>query len=81
MPLPLILHLAVPPVDKLLSSLSVEACKQVSMGQIKEADFLRWGNTKRVTGLRKQEQDGIWDGLRDHKPLLVSYVCGLILTL
>ena len=48
------------------------------MGQIKEADFLRWGNTKRVTGLRKQEQDGIWDGLRDSKQLPVPCVCGLI---
>jgi autophagy-related protein 5 len=66
-PLRLILHLAAPPTDKLLGSASVEACKQAFMGQIKEADFLRWGNTKRVTGLRKQEQDGIWDGLRDRK--------------
>jgi len=65
-PLRLILHLAAPPTDKILSSPSVEACKQAFMGQIKEADFLRWGNTKRVTGLRKQEQDGIWDGLRDN---------------
>ena len=50
------------------------------MGQIKEADFLRWGNTKRVTGLRKQEQDGIWDGLRDRKQLPVPCVCALILS-
>ncbi|KAF8306941.1 hypothetical protein DL93DRAFT_2088313 [Clavulina sp. PMI_390] len=65
-PLRLVLHLAAPPMDKLLSTPSAEACKQAFMGQIKEADFLRWGNTKRVTGLRKQEQDGIWEGLRDH---------------
>jgi len=77
-PLRLILHLAAPPTDKILSSPSVEACKQAFMGQIKEADFLRWGNTKRVTGLRKQEQDGIWDGLRDSKQLPVPCVCGLI---
>lgn len=42
------------------------------MGQVKEADFLRWGNTKRVTGLRKQEQDGIWEGLRDRMLIFVS---------
>ena len=36
------------------------------MGQLKEGDFVRWGNTKRVTALRKADQDGIWDGVRDH---------------
>ncbi|CAG7854307.1 Autophagy protein 5 {ECO:0000256/RuleBase:RU361202} [Serendipita indica DSM 11827] len=43
-----------------------EALKQSFMAQLKEADFLRWGSTKRVTGLRKADQDGIWDALRDH---------------
>jgi autophagy-related protein 5 len=37
------------------------------MSQVKEADFLRWGSTKRVTGLRKQEQDGMWEGLRERE--------------
>ncbi len=41
------------------------------MGQVKEADFLRWGNTRRVTSLRKQEQDGMWDGLRERMSLFV----------
>ena len=44
---------------------SQEACKQAFMGQLKEADFIRWGSTKRVTGLRKLEQDGIWEGIRE----------------
>ncbi|KAL5507484.1 ATG5 [Sanghuangporus vaninii] len=65
-PLRLILHLAAPPTDKLLLSPSIEACKQAFMGQLKEADFLRWGNTKRMTGLRQAEQDGIWEAIRDH---------------
>ncbi|EJD02724.1 autophagy protein 5 [Fomitiporia mediterranea MF3/22] len=65
-PLRLILHLAAPPTDKLLLSPSIEACKQAFMGQLKEADFLRWGNTKRMTGLRQAEQDGIWEGIREH---------------
>ncbi|TFK18930.1 autophagy protein 5 [Coprinopsis marcescibilis] len=65
-PLRLILHLASPPVEKLLLAPSQEACKQAFMGQIKEADFIRWGSTKRVTGLRKNEQDGIWEGIKDH---------------
>ncbi|KAH6914127.1 autophagy protein 5 [Coprinopsis sp. MPI-PUGE-AT-0042] len=66
LPLRLILHLASPPVEKLLLSPSQEACKQAFMGQIKEADFIRWGSTKRVTGLRKNEQDGIWEGIKEH---------------
>ncbi|KAI0055101.1 hypothetical protein BV25DRAFT_1843187 [Artomyces pyxidatus] len=65
-PLRLILHLASPPTDKLLLAPSAEACKQAFMGQLKEADFLRWGNTKRMTGLRKAEQDGIWEGIKEH---------------
>ena len=66
-PLRLTLHLAAPPHDKLLLSSSVEACKQAFMGQLKEADFLRWGNTKRMTGLRQAEQDGIWEGIRERR--------------
>jgi len=65
-PLRLVLHLAAPPTDKLLIAPSIEACKQAFMGQLKEADFLRWGNTKRMTGLRGAEQDGIWEGIKDH---------------
>jgi autophagy-related protein 5 len=66
-PLRLILHLASPPTDKLLQSPSAEACKQAFMGQLKEADFIRWGNTKRMTGLRKADQDGIWEGIKERK--------------
>lgn len=66
-PLKLTLHLASPPSDKLLLSPSVEACKQAFMGQLKEADFIRWGNTKRMTSLRKAEQDGIWEGIKDRE--------------
>ncbi|KIJ67483.1 hypothetical protein HYDPIDRAFT_108260 [Hydnomerulius pinastri MD-312] len=65
-PLKLILHLASPPTEKLLLPPSAESCKQAFMGQLKEADFIRWGNTKRMTGLRKAEQDGIWEGIKEH---------------
>lgn len=41
------------------------------MGQLKEGDFVRWGNTKRVTALRKADQDGIWDGVKDRKFLFL----------
>ncbi|KAF7298196.1 Autophagy protein 5 [Mycena chlorophos] len=65
-PLRLILHLASPPNDKLLLSPTADACKLAFMGQLKEADFIRWGNTKRMTGLRKADQDGLWEGIKEH---------------
>ncbi|KAH7888307.1 autophagy-related protein [Phlebopus sp. FC_14] len=65
-PLKLILHLASPPTEKLLLPPTAESCKQAFMGQLKEADFIRWGNTKRMTSLRKAEQDGIWEGIKEH---------------
>ena len=42
------------------------------MGQLKEADFLRWGNTKRMTGLRKAEQDGMWEGIKERAFIFFS---------
>jgi hypothetical protein len=33
------------------------------MGMLKEADFVRNGNTKKINNLRRPEQDGIWDAL------------------
>lgn len=44
------------PTHSLLGPANQEALKQSFMAQLKEADFLRWGSTKRVTGLRKAEQ-------------------------
>ena len=70
-PLRLILHLASPPTDRLLLSPSTDACKQAFMGQLKEADFMRWGNTKRMTGLRKAEQDGMWEGVKDRESIFL----------
>ena len=46
------------------------------MGQLKEADFIRWGNTKRMTGLRKAEQDGLWEGIKEREFLLVRLLSG-----
>lgn len=63
------MHLASPPADKLLMQPNPEACKQAFMGQMKEADFIRWGNTKRMTSIRKQEQDGMWEGVKDRERL------------
>lgn len=47
------------------------------MGQLKEADFIRWGNTKRITGLRKAEQDGIWESIKDRMYILSFLHAGL----
>ena len=33
------------------------------MNMLKEADFVRWGSVKRVTNLRKEQQDALWDGV------------------
>lgn len=62
--LELILHLSSPPTDKLLLANSAEACKTAFMSAIKEADFIRWGNVRRVTGLRRGEQDALWEAVR-----------------
>lgn len=34
------------------------------MAMLKEADYVRNGNTKKVNNLRKEEQDGIWEAVR-----------------
>jgi autophagy-related protein 5 len=61
------LHLAAPPNDKLFLSSTIDACKQAFMNQLKEADFIRWGNTRRMVGLRKVDQDGLWEGIKERK--------------
>lgn len=77
---PLTLHLSSPPTEQLLISNSIEVCKTGFMHQLKEADFVRWGNTKRVVNLRREEQGGIWEGVVESaspppltKPLLPRY--------
>ena len=69
------LHLALPPADKLLLVPNADACKQAFMGQLKEADFIRWGSTKRMTSLRKAEQDGIWEGIKERTYGQAATVC------
>ncbi|KDN37662.1 hypothetical protein K437DRAFT_251777 [Tilletiaria anomala UBC 951] len=57
------LHIREPPMDKLYSSCGLDGCRASFMSRIKEADFVRFGNTKRVVNLRRQEQDALWDGV------------------
>ncbi|KAL7421313.1 autophagy protein 5 [Cryptotrichosporon argae] len=62
-PLRLVLRLSNPPTDKLMVPPGAEACKTHFINQVKEADFVRWGNTKRVTAMRRADLDAGWDGL------------------
>lgn len=59
----LILHLSVAPADKQPIGSTVEAAKTQFVSQVKEADFVRWGNTKRVTSLRRGDLEAGWDGV------------------
>lgn len=62
-PLRLVLHLTGAPSDKLIVPKGIEACKTQFVNQVKEADFVRWGNTKRVTSLRRGDLEAGWDGV------------------
>ncbi|KAK1921517.1 autophagy protein Apg5-domain-containing protein [Papiliotrema laurentii] len=62
-PLRLVLHLKNPPSDKLLVPNSLEACKNHFVNSLKEADFVKWRNTNKVTSLRKVDLDAGWDGI------------------
>ena len=42
---------------------SVEACKTQFINQLKEADFVRWRNTNKVTSLRRVDIEAGWDGI------------------
>ncbi|WVR04583.1 hypothetical protein IAU60_001591 [Kwoniella sp. DSM 27419] len=59
----LLLHLSNPPADKLLMPNNVETCKNRWLNEVKEADFVRWRNTSRVTNLRKADLEAGWDGI------------------
>lgn len=62
-PLRLLLHLSNPPADKLMLPNTVESCKTQYMNQLREADFVRWRNTSRVTNMRRPDLDAGWDGI------------------
>ncbi|TNY20575.1 autophagy protein 5, partial [Rhodotorula diobovata] len=57
------LHLRDPPTEQLLVSNRVDDARAGYMAMVKEADYVRWGNTKRVTNLRKEQQDNLWEGV------------------
>lgn len=67
-PLPwrLTLRIGNAPTEKLHSAPGLDSCRTSFMSMLKEADFVRWGSTKRVTNLRKLEQDALWEGVVSH---------------
>lgn len=66
LPLQVTVHLSAPPIDKGLLPNTVSVCRQAFMSQVKEADFVRWGSTRRVTNLRQREAESLWEGLIEH---------------
>jgi autophagy-related protein 5 len=62
-PLKLRLHLSNSPHEKLNLPNNPEQCRTQWVNQVKEADFVRWRNTSRSTGLRRGEFDAGWDGI------------------
>jgi autophagy-related protein 5 len=67
-PLPwhLTLRIGTAPIEKIHSAPGLDSCLTSFMSMLKEADFVRWGSTKRVTNLRKTEQDALWEGVVSH---------------
>lgn len=46
------------------------------MSMLKEADFVRYGSTRRVGNLRKREQEILWEGVVDREFLNSSVSVG-----
>ncbi|KAA1078566.1 autophagy protein 5, variant 2 [Puccinia graminis f. sp. tritici] len=63
LPLQVTVHLNPVPADKGLLPNAVSVCREAFMSQVKEADFVRWGSTRRVTNLRQREAESLWEGL------------------
>lgn len=66
-PFKLSLHLTNPPLDRLFHTPSLETSRSNFMNMIKEADFVRWGNTRRVTALKRADQDALWEGVVERR--------------
>ncbi|GAA5858898.1 hypothetical protein JCM8547_007147 [Rhodosporidiobolus lusitaniae] len=62
-PWKVVLHLKDPPTGELVVGNRIEGTRVGFMAMVKEADYVRWGSTKRVTNLRKEQQDALWEGV------------------
>ncbi|GAA5823957.1 hypothetical protein JCM11251_003357 [Rhodosporidiobolus azoricus] len=58
-----VVHLRDPPMGELVVGNRVEDARMGFMAMVKEADYVRSGSTKRVTNLRKEQQDALWEGV------------------
>lgn len=78
---PLSSNSTAPPTAPALDAIGtcLEAVKQSYMASLKEADFVRNGNTKKVNALRKSDQDGIWEAVQRGDFALYSSVMVKIL--
>jgi hypothetical protein len=53
----------------------IQECKNQFMNRLKESDYSRYGNfKKRLVGLRKEEQDGLWQSILQSKFYLLNYL-------
>ncbi|KAJ1738433.1 autophagy protein 5 [Coemansia sp. RSA 989] len=66
LPWSLTLHVRKFPVGKLIPAPSTQLMRDMFMAMIKEADFIRFGSTKRVMDLAKSDQMQLLDGLEAH---------------
>lgn len=46
-----------------MGSNSIDGCRTMFVHQLKEADFVRWGHTRRITGLRRLELEAAWNSI------------------
>jgi hypothetical protein len=64
-----------PPVSAPQPALSnsIETCRIGFISLLKEADYIRWGNTRRITGLRRADLEGAWEGVVDRTFVSFSF--------
>lgn len=70
------LHLQSPPLEKIGSTLGntpLQVARTAFMSMLKEADFVRYGSTRRVGNLRKREQEILWEGVVDRESSVVQF--------
>jgi len=54
----------------------IQECKNQFMNRLKESDYSRYGNfKKRLVGLRKEEQDGLWQSILQSKCFITKLPC------
>ncbi|GAA6026089.1 hypothetical protein JCM8202_002517 [Rhodotorula sphaerocarpa] len=52
-----------PPASLMVGGYRPEEIRTAFMALVKESDYVRWGSTKRVMNLRKEQQDSLWEAV------------------